>query len=72
MDGVQFKIDFEKSYDKVSWSFLQQALSMKGFPPLWCNWVGRFVQGISVGIRVNNDIVIGGASHPVGNPKRKV
>jgi hypothetical protein len=56
MDGVQFKIDFEKAYDKVSWSFLQQSLSMKGFPHLWCNWVGRFVQGGSVGIRVNDDI----------------
>jgi hypothetical protein len=29
---------------------------MKGFPPLWCDWVARFVQGGSVGIRVNDDI----------------
>jgi hypothetical protein len=29
---------------------------MKGFPPLWWNWVGRFVQGGSVGIHVNDDI----------------
>jgi hypothetical protein len=33
MDGVLFKIDFERAYDKVKWSFLQQALRMKGFPP---------------------------------------
>jgi hypothetical protein len=23
LDGVLFKIDFEKSYDKVKWSFLE-------------------------------------------------
>ena len=29
--GVIFKIDFEKAYDKVKWSFIQQTLRMKGF-----------------------------------------
>jgi hypothetical protein len=56
MDGVLFKSDFEKYYDKVKWDFLQQALRMKGFPPEWCNWIARFVQGGSVEIRVNDDI----------------
>ena len=32
-DGVIFKIDFEKTYDKVKWSFLHQTLRMKGFSP---------------------------------------
>ena len=45
MDGVIFKIDFEKVYDKVNWSFLQQTLRMKSFAPQWCDWVARFVQG---------------------------
>ena len=56
LDGVLFKIDFEKAYDKVNWSFIQQALRMKGFDPKWCDWVGRFVQGGSVGIKVNDNI----------------
>ena len=56
LDGVIFKIDFEKAYDKVKWSFLQQVLRMKGFDPKWCDWVRTFVQGGSVGIRVNDDI----------------
>ena len=30
MDGVLFKIDFEKAYDKVNWDFLQQTMRMKG------------------------------------------
>lgn len=28
-DGVLFKIDFKKSYDKVKWFFLRQVLRMK-------------------------------------------
>jgi hypothetical protein len=30
-NGVIFKIDFEKAYDKVKWSFIRQMLEMKGF-----------------------------------------
>jgi hypothetical protein len=56
MDGVLFKIDFEKVYDKVKWSFLQQALRMKGFLPKWCDWTTCFIQEGSVGIKVNDDI----------------
>jgi hypothetical protein len=29
--GVILKLDFEKAYDKVNWSFVQQTLRMKGF-----------------------------------------
>jgi hypothetical protein len=56
LDGVLFKIDFEKAYDKVKWPFLQQTLRMKGFNPLWCGWIRDFIEGGSVGIKVNNDI----------------
>ena len=37
MNGVIFKIDFEKAYDKVKWLFLQQAMRMKGFTQEWCD-----------------------------------
>jgi mannosylglycoprotein endo-beta-mannosidase len=39
LDGVLFKIDFEKAYDKVKWSFLQQTLRMKGFATQWCSLI---------------------------------
>jgi hypothetical protein len=56
MDGVPFKIDFEKAYDKVKWPFLQQSSLMKCFSPKWCELVANFVQGGSVEIRVNENI----------------
>ena len=56
MSGVVFKVDFEKAYDKVKWSFLQQALSMKGFFEKWHKWIQIFVTGGSVAIKVNDDI----------------
>jgi hypothetical protein len=31
LNGVLFKIDIEKAYDKVKWCFLQEDLHMKGF-----------------------------------------
>jgi hypothetical protein len=55
-DGVIFKIDFEKAYDKVKWSFLQQTLRMKGFAPKWCHWIQSMVTGGSVGIKINDEI----------------
>jgi hypothetical protein len=33
LNGVILKLDFEKVYDKVKWSFLQQTLRMKGCSP---------------------------------------
>jgi hypothetical protein len=38
-NGIIFKIDLEKVYDKINWSFVQQTLRMKGFSPTWCKWV---------------------------------
>ena len=56
LDGVVFKVDFEKAYDKVKWPFLQQALRMKSFDDAWRRQVELFTQTGSVGIKVNDDI----------------
>ena len=55
-DGIMLKLDFEKAYDKVKWSFLQQTLRMKGFSPKWCRWVEGMINGGSVGVKVNDDV----------------
>ena len=56
MSGVVFKIDSGKAYDKVKWSFLQQALRMKDFSDKCHEWIQTFVAGRSVAIKVNDDI----------------
>jgi hypothetical protein len=56
LNGVILKIDFEKAYDKVKWSFLQQTLRMKGFSDEWCALINSFVLGGSVSIKVNYDV----------------
>ena len=50
LNGVILKIDFEKAYDKVKWSFLQQTLRMKGFSDEWRAMNHNFVSGGSVAI----------------------
>ncbi|WVZ61551.1 hypothetical protein U9M48_011408 [Paspalum notatum var. saurae] len=55
LNGVVLKLDFEKAYDKVNWSFLHQALRMKGFSPRWCQWIESIISKGSVNIKVNDD-----------------
>jgi hypothetical protein len=33
--GIIMKLDFEKAYNKVSWSFLMEVLERKNFPLKW-------------------------------------
>ena len=36
---LAFKLDFEKVYDRVSWSFLDKVLQRKGFGPRCRSWI---------------------------------
>jgi hypothetical protein len=55
-DGVILKIDFEKAYNKINWSFVQQTLRMKDFYPTWCKWMASFMKGGHVGIKINDQV----------------
>jgi hypothetical protein len=56
LSGIILKINFEKAYDKVKWSFMQQTLRMKGFSSKWCSWINSVMIGGHVGIKVNNQV----------------
>jgi hypothetical protein len=56
INGVILKLDFEKAYDKVKWSFLQQTIRVKKNSYEWCALINSFMSGGSVAIKLNNDI----------------
>lgn len=37
--GLVFKVDFEKAYDLVNWSFSHQVLERQGFRSRWISWI---------------------------------
>jgi Reverse transcriptase (RNA-dependent DNA polymerase) len=37
--SVVLKIDFRKAFDTISWDFLLQIMSSRGFSPIWVQWV---------------------------------
>jgi hypothetical protein len=53
-NGVIFKVDFEKAYDKVNWNFLHNMMIRKEFGDKWCDWVLKTVKGGKVAIRAND------------------
>jgi hypothetical protein len=46
------KLDFEKAYDKVRWSFMMEVLRKKNFREKWVEWRKQIVEG-EVGINFN-------------------
>jgi hypothetical protein len=48
LKGVILKLDFEKSYDKVQWSFMMDVLRRKNFPPNWLEWMKQIVEGVKL------------------------
>jgi hypothetical protein len=43
--GVIMKLDFEKAYDKVQWSFLFEVMERKKLPEKWIQWIKQVVSG---------------------------
>lgn len=37
--GLVFKSDYDKAYDKVNLDFLDELLALRGFGPRWLAWI---------------------------------
>ena len=49
------KLDFEKAYDRVSWTFLFDLLHSRNFHPLLISWIKQIVVGGSISIMLNGE-----------------
>jgi hypothetical protein len=50
---IIFKVDFEKAYDSVEWSFLDYMLMRFGFGEKWRGWVKACISSGSMSVLVN-------------------
>ncbi|GKC26786.1 putative RNA-directed DNA polymerase [Tanacetum coccineum] len=48
-----FKVDFEKAFDSVNWSFLQNIMRQMGFGIKWRTWIASCISSTSILILVN-------------------
>jgi hypothetical protein len=55
-DGVLLKLDIEKAYNNLKCPFVQQVLRMKGFSPIWSEWISKVMTRGSVVVKVNDNI----------------
>uniref|UniRef100_A0A8I6X3U8 Reverse transcriptase domain-containing protein n=1 Tax=Hordeum vulgare subsp. vulgare TaxID=112509 RepID=A0A8I6X3U8_HORVV len=56
LKGIFLKVDFQKTYDNLDWSFLRLVMQRCGFDERWCSWVMQLVGSGSTAINVNGDV----------------
>ena len=50
---VVFKVDYEKTYDSVSWEFIYYMLGRLGFCDKWIDWIKNCLESSSISVLVN-------------------
>lgn len=52
-EKIIFKIDMEKAYDHVKWSFIDYMLNRFGFGTKWRGWIWECISSTSFSMLVN-------------------
>ncbi|KAK4394258.1 hypothetical protein Sango_1896600 [Sesamum angolense] len=52
-----FKLDMEKAYDRVNWTFLYHMLSRVDFPMHWINMIKKLIENCWFSILINGEEV---------------
>jgi hypothetical protein len=50
------KIDMEKAFDRMEWSFIFAILTKLGFAPMWINWIRICITSPSFSILINGSL----------------
>nr|GEZ72089.1 RNA-directed DNA polymerase, eukaryota, reverse transcriptase zinc-binding domain protein [Tanacetum cinerariifolium] len=53
LNGMIFKVDFEKAFDSVKWDYLDETLKAFGFGSKWCNWISSCLNNAMGSVLVN-------------------
>ena len=56
VQGVLFKLDFEKAYDMVNWDFLLEVLELRGFGERFISWIKALLVSSKTCININGDL----------------
>ena len=60
------KLDMNKAYDRVDWSFLVGMLKAFGFNSHWCNLIMECVSSSSISVILNGESLTPFSLFPVG------
>ncbi|KAE8782766.1 hypothetical protein D1007_43816 [Hordeum vulgare] len=52
---IVLKLDFQKTFDSVSWQLLETVLKAKGFPTLWRDWISNIKKTSQSAVLLNGN-----------------
>ena len=53
ISGALVKIDFQRAYDSINWSFLRKVMEKLGFGRKWISWIMECVSSASMSVLLN-------------------